>query len=253
MKEFEPDQFFFMGGIHSAWKMFPDSSNLTQEQRQDWLNDVGGAETLCRRLGLTQSELATQRIKNVLSENRQISTSELVKLNDELDHRMIDEMKSRKFFSIEPGKEVFLSGTDLFGTGVSSAFPSAAFDIEEAGKCLAFERWTASVSHLMKILELGLSVLAKDLGITSGHENWQNLIEQIQKRIRTINKETDGQDWKEKEQFYSEAALQFQFVKNAWRNHVMHIRQVNYDEGRAISIYTHVKEFMMHLGSRCRE
>lgn len=220
---------------------------------QDWLHDAEAAETLCRKLGLTLSEMSIKRIKDLLSQKTQISRSELVKLNNELDNRVIDEMKSRKFFSIEPDKVHFLQITDLFGAEVSSNFPSAAFDIEEAGKCLAFERWTASISHLMKVLELGLNVLAKDLDIPLGQQNWQNIIGQIEKEIRNINKDTAGPNWKEKEQFYSEVALQFRYFKNAWRNHVMHIWQVSYDEERAMAIYSHVKEFMITLASRCHE
>jgi len=252
MKEFQPDQFFFMGGIHTAWKMYPKDSNLTEETIQDWIHDAEAAETLCSKLDLTLSKMAIKRIKDLLSQKTQISLSEVVKLNEELDNRVIDEMKSRKFFSIEPDKVHFLQINNLFGAEVSANFPSAAFDIEEAGKCLAFERWTASISHLMKVLELGLNVLAEDLGIPLGQQNWQNIIDQIEKEIRNINKDTVP-DWKEKEQFYSEVALQFRYFKNAWRNHVMHIRQVSYDEELAMAIYSHVKEFMITLASRCHE
>jgi len=38
------------------------------------------------------------------------------------------------------------------------------------------------------------------------------------------------------------------FFKDAWRNHIMHVRDV-YDEGRATSIWQHVKEFMLKLAN----
>jgi hypothetical protein len=53
---------------------------------------------------------------------------------------------------------------------------------------------------------------------------------------------------KQKEQkFYSQAATQFMFLKDAWRNHIMHVRDVPYDEGRAFSIFDHVRQFMQAL------
>jgi hypothetical protein len=53
----------------------------------------------------------------------------------------------------------------LFGAKVAEVFPAAISDIEEAGKCLALGRATAGVFHLMRIMELGLKVLARPLGI----------------------------------------------------------------------------------------
>ena len=56
-----------------------------------------------------------------------------------------------------------------------------------------------------------------------------------------------GADWKEQQKFYSQAATHFMFLKDAWRNHVMHARDVLYDERRALSVFTQVKEFMQAL------
>ena len=39
---------------------------------------------------------------------------------------------------------------------VNDKFPSAAFDIDEAGKCLAIGRSTAAVFHLMRALETAI-------------------------------------------------------------------------------------------------
>jgi hypothetical protein len=38
------------------------------------------------------------------------------------------------------------------------------------------------------------------------------------------------------------------FFKDAWRNHIMHVRDV-YDAGRATSIWQHVQEFMNKLAA----
>jgi hypothetical protein len=57
---------------------------------------------------------------------------------------------------------------------------------------------------------------------------------------------THGPDWKKKQQFYSEAACEFMFIKAAWRNHVMHGRE-KYDAEQASNIYSHTYEFMKRL------
>jgi hypothetical protein len=58
---------------------------------------------------------------------------------------------------------------------------------------------------------------------------------------------TFGTDWKEQQKFCSQAATHFMFLKEGWRNHVMHVRDVPYDEGRALSVFGHVREFMQAL------
>jgi hypothetical protein len=55
-----------------------------------------------------------------------------------------------------------------------------------------------------------------------------------------------GLDWKDKQKFYSEAASQFMFLKEAWRNYAMHVGDV-YDEGKALSVLTHVRVVMQAL------
>jgi hypothetical protein len=45
---------------------------------------------------------------------------------------------------------------------------------------------------------------------------------------------------------FAAAAMQFRWFKEAWRNHVMHGRDV-YDEGRTFSILNHVLELMQAL------
>jgi hypothetical protein len=56
-----------------------------------------------------------------------------------------------------------------------------------------------------------------------------------------------GADWKEQQKFCSQAATHFMFLKEGWRNHVIHVRDVPYDEGRARSVFGHVREFMQAL------
>jgi hypothetical protein len=97
----------------------------------------------------------------------------------------------------------------------------------------------------MRVLERSLGVLAARFAVPFDHDNWHNIIEQLEARIRKMDA-TFGPDWKDKQKFYARAANQFMFFKAAWRNHVMHVRDV-FDEGRALSVYNNVKGFMQAL------
>jgi hypothetical protein len=71
------------------------------------------------------------------------------------------ELESILCLRIAPEKVKFYQETKGFGENVANRFPSAAFDIEEAGKCYACNRNTACVMHLARAVEVGLkSVMA---------------------------------------------------------------------------------------------
>ena len=177
---------------------------------------------------------------------------DVFELLEELKGRLVDEVDETICFSIASDKKYLISADNLFGDQVASAFPSAEQDIKHAGNCLAFEEWTASIFHLMRTLEIGLTVLAKSLEVNTDRQEWEHLIDHTQNKIKTISEATHGKDWRADQQFYSEAALQFRYFKNAWRNHVMHVRDT-YDEERAETIFRHVKEFMVHLATKLKE
>lgn len=73
-------------------------------------------------------------------------------------------LNHRKFFEPEPQYARYFENPKLFGEQVFAAFPSATDDITEAGTCLAFERATACVMHLMRACEVALRALASSVG-----------------------------------------------------------------------------------------
>lgn len=137
----------------------------------------------------------------------------------------------------------------LFGESVENAFPSASPEIAEAGKCMALERWTASVMHLMRALEPALLALQAAVKVDISKEQWSQILNQIEAKIKTINK---GNAPAGDEQWYSEVAAQFIFLKNAWRNYAMHINE-RYDEERAQEVFDGTRAVMRHLATRLSE
>jgi hypothetical protein len=96
---------------------------------------------------------------------------------------------------------------------------------------------------MMRVFELGLHALAKRLSIPEPDlQQWNTLIDRIQKAIKDQQGEGRGLTL----QFYSEAATNFQYLKDAWRNHAVHPRQT-YDELQAETIWHHVSAFMRVL------
>jgi hypothetical protein len=74
---------------------------------------------------------------------------------DDLITRLRDELALTRIVTM-PITESSLDGEPPFGPLVELHFPAAAYDIEEAVRCLALRRATASVTHAMKVLRIGL-------------------------------------------------------------------------------------------------
>lgn len=105
----------------------------------------------------------------------------------------------------------------------------------------------------MRVLEHGLRALAADVGKTFSVQNWQNIIDQIESEIRQMGKTLPaGPEKSDRLQFLSEAAKEFVYFKDGWRNYVSHNRAV-YDEHLARSALEHVRSFMTVLAGRLAE
>ena len=171
---------------------------------------------------------------------------------EELRERVAHELEGKALYYISDRVDL-LSEEPLFGDDVDGAFPSAQYDISEAGRCLALKRSTACVSHLMRALEVALASLAKALGLSLSTENWNTILNDIESEIRSRTKATHGPTWKNRDEpFFAEAAAHLRFIKNGWRNHAMHAR-AKYTDEEAEAIYESVRSFMRHLSGRLSE
>lgn len=207
-------------------------------------------ETLCKDIGLEYSARQASRIKGIAQANEEPPTP-LPGLINDLETRIYDELSSRVCFVIGRNKAGFYDKINLFGEDVFNKFPSANFDIEEAGKCFALARYTACVMHLMRCLEVALRAIGTALSVSLTNPNWQNIINQANSAI-TTNKSTLGIAWKAEADFYTNVTAHLFTVKNAWRNPTMHVER-KYTEEEAEDIFNAVKGLMRHIAKHLDE
>jgi hypothetical protein len=170
-----------------------------------------------------------------------------------LTNRLQDELSTKIVMFLPYHRASYYSnpGT-VFTEDVRDCFPSAIYDMDEACKCFALARYTASVFHLMRIMEVGLNLLGNSLDLPIA-KSWGSAILNIEKEITLRNTGSNGHKWKENEKpFFVEAATHFRVVKDAWRNHTMHTKD-KFDEERAKDILNSVVAFMRHLVTRLHE
>jgi hypothetical protein len=162
---------------------------------------------------------------------------------------MHHELLGRTFIQPDPKYSEYFRNPILFGEQVFKAFSSATDDIFEAGTCLALERGTACVMHLMRVVEAALRVVASKIGVAE-QKDWgaylRNIDGELKRRYETAGARSAD------EQFYAEVADGFDRVRRAWRNPTMHVER-SYSVDRAEEILLAVKSFISFLATRLAE
>jgi len=159
------------------------------------------------------------------------------------------ELDGRKFYGPLRRYEQYYEQPKLFGDEVFTKFPSANNDIFEAGTCLALERGTACVMHLMRACEVGIKALAAALSV-GPQNNWGVYFREIDKALDTRTRA--GGKRTPDEQFYAEVRITLDGARVAWRNVTMHVEN-NYSPEQAEEILIAVRGLMRHLATKLSE
>jgi hypothetical protein len=141
----------------------------------------------------------------------------------------------------------------LFGEAVARAIPNTTSEIAEAGRCLALDRWTACVFHLMRAVELALHKWCADLNVPlavpAEQANWQDILNKADKRLKEIEQQPKTPQRDADLEYFGSASAHFRSIKDAWRNHVSHSKKT-YDERETTTILSHVRAFLTTLATR---
>jgi hypothetical protein len=160
---------------------------------------------------------------------------------------MLDDLDQHCFVWVDSAHAELFDQPDPWGATVADKFPDAAKDIEAATRCLALREWTACVFHSMRVLGHGLQPIATRFQVPFAVASWHAVIQGIEDGIDALrNKHGLTAQDRADISFYSEAASEFRYFKDAWRNHVSHERG-NYDDKDAPRVYNHVRDFMQHI------
>ena len=158
---------------------------------------------------------------------------------------MYAELEGLRFKAI-PRERVRFSEEDWLSDLAIDSFPTAHEELRRAGACYSLGESTATVFHSMRALESGLNALADRFDVPFTHDNWQNVIEAIESKIREVGRLKRTPSRIEAEKILGSAASNLYFVKNAWRNHVAHVRD-NYSDSDALKILSRTSDFVESL------
>ncbi len=212
---------------------------------------MGEIRDLTKDLGLDSAHDQIMRIFQA-GTDKNFAGSDIAALFADLHRRVHDDLKRKLVYCVESGRAEFCDPKWLAESPIASGFPTALKEIQAAGRCYAFGEGTGSAFHSMRALEVALGVLARRFGVDFHHPNWQPMIEEIESKIRDLSNAPKSPQRLEDEKFFGGLARHFMFLKNGWRNHVMHARD-NYPDREARQIIDHVTDLLTEMTSQLRE
>jgi len=168
-----------------------------------------------------------------------------------------EDLGRRRFLWVNPAYNEYVDNAALFGAAVHTNFPSAQFEIKEAGNCIAAECATAVVFHLMRAAEHGLRALAFDRGITVARgplvlATWDEIIKKLEDAENAIIGFPKTVIREEQLKFYHGANAEFRGFKNEFRNGIMHCRD-EYNIPQAVGVLSRVRTFFQILAEKIAE
>lgn len=190
-------------------------------------------------MGLDAALVALDRLSHYIereSAAEVLDPETITELCRDVENRTIDQLGSKIFLYLSSSERALWTMQSPFGADVELAFPNAAEDIQEAGKCLALGRYTASVFHLMRALEIAVQRLAAHLQIVNVDRVWGHLLSDIARAVEAMEKGPMRTSW-------SEIQVLLYHVKQAWRNEAMHPK-ATYTREQATEVYHACRAFM---------
>ncbi|MCY3802833.1 MAG: hypothetical protein OXG06_00280 [Gammaproteobacteria bacterium] len=158
------------------------------------------------------------------------------------------ELERRTFYCLFPKEAEYITrGERAFGN-VPAVIPDACYDLDEAMKCLAFERSTACVFHLMRAMEYAARKAASHLNATVTNKHgefigWGPVVSNFRDKAEALPKSDPN-----REHWVCIAALLYA-AKECWRNKAMHIG-AKYTLEEAENVTEAVRVFMRQLAER---
>lgn len=234
----------------------PDINTFIEDQlaKDAFYNALSIVRGSCEHLGLTVTLNRVDRIEKRAQEMG-LKWSQVEADANSICQSLTDELESYLFLCVEPALSVYYNQPTKGWSDCLQAFPSTELDVEEAAKCLALNRFTAVVFHLMRVMEIGLRVLGETLNDPrldpKTNPTWARILQRCQEeQAKPLAQRSD--EWRSSEAFYSGVSARLMAVKDAWRNPTMHV-EITYTEETSMDVYNHVQAFMRHLATKLSE
>lgn len=253
--------FFVVGTTMRQGKLvgLPDEtwdSTVLRKSVADMLNVIASE---CEELGLVATRDSVRRVIADMEVEKRVNNlgAQDIDLMIQASRGVFEDESKRCHILFLDSAETKLYNDPLQGFGnASSMFPSASYDLEEASKCLVLERGTASVFHLMRVLELATEAVWLSLRAVPQRKStlrgWGDFRVEIDDYIGGKSQSGYPPDWRQKEPFYQEVHADLTSVYRAWRNPTMHMEKT-YTTAQARKIMDATRALLADLAQHVDE
>jgi len=209
-------------------------------------------------LPLNNVKMALDRIR-ILRRNAPDCSTDIARDLKELRKTIRLELLKRRFVYVSPEKSKYFAQDQIFGKQVFDAFPSARFDLANAGDCLACGLNSAAAFHLMRAAEIGLWELAIDRQVARAakieYMDWGAIIRDLEQEVQKIQQWTNSPAKEEAHIFYNRSLVDIRSFNDGWRRHIAHVRKtgVPLADDEAFALAGHVERFLKTLATKISE
>jgi hypothetical protein len=231
-------------------------SQLSEDSKRNIIFSLTRTKEELRILGARFTLLKVNAFLSSL-ENDELTNEQAHNYCRSINDRLADELGLIGLFVVDQKRMGYLNPHEpLFGRDFAEKFNTqGAFELEEAATCLALGRFTASVFHLMRLMEIGIGAVARCLQIPDpvkpSERNWGKILDRVRygidKHWPTTADRMSGDG-----ELFDGLYASLDAVKNPWRNSTMHVEN-KYTEDEAEHIFVAVKGFMKKISSRMDE
>jgi hypothetical protein len=243
--------------LANSLELYQPNARLTKEDMELYAKTFWKEVGEFDKIGFEMCAIQASKIAALCEDKDPMPASEMNRYVMDLAGRLEDEAAVSFFLSMTRlERNLFEPQKPLYGDDVAMKFPSIAYEIDEAAKCLALGRSTASVFHSLRGLEAGIRATARCLGIpdpTRGVDrNWGNILNAIKGQIDSRWPKNTQDRLTEECRFFEDAHAALAAMMNPWRNAGMHLDRT-YTEEDARHIREVVGGFMRKVASRMDE
>ncbi len=139
--------------------------------------------------------------------------------------RFLDELSLANLYVLKPSTLDYYDQPRLGWAAVIDRF-GCSFDVEEARKCIALERYTGAVFHLMRVVEqavLSLQVFLKD---EDPKAHFGSVLAKLEIMTQKTKYEHIPEHLRGNVQFMKDVLTQLHAVKDSWRDKVSHVNSL---------------------------
>lgn len=255
MNEFSAHLFVNIGASVTWMEDALDETGLEGNKKVDRARKIC-VEFATRVAGMLDSigcKFSAKGARRLASDSSSLNAAGMRVRAREFKAQVFDEMSSHLFLWVPAHRaEWFGKNADaILGSECCTRFPSIQREVEEAMRCYAVGRYTASAFHLMRAAEVGVKALAKAIKAAPKHDAWRLVFNEMRTQVAPPP-ENRQKHWKTHGEFLETIWADMRVVSKEWRNDLAHSVDT-YSEEEAKQLLGVIPVFLRHLATKMDE